>query len=137
MKRKLKNTPQFKSANVERRFWATHDSTEYLDWTTAKTTRLPALKRKTTAKPVRKVISLPVTMARYIDRAARSESKTFSDVVVAALHDYRRERVRADALDLTRRTGQSHAGVDPGIVAREIAAAVAHARKATRKPARR
>jgi len=137
MKRKPKTAPEFKSQDAERRFWATHDSAEYLDRKAAMAARLPALKRETTAKPVRKLISLPVTMARYIDRTARSERKTFSDVVVAALRDYRRERVRADALDLTRRIGQTYAGVDPEIAEREIAEAVAHARKAIRKPARR
>ncbi|MBI3458279.1 MAG: hypothetical protein HY002_21115 [Candidatus Rokubacteria bacterium] len=30
-----KRLPKFKSEAEERRFWATHDSTEYLDWSKA------------------------------------------------------------------------------------------------------
>lgn len=31
-----KRIPKFRSEAEERRFWATHDSTEYLDWSKAK-----------------------------------------------------------------------------------------------------
>ncbi len=31
-KAKLKTVPKFKSESAERKFWETHDSTEYLDW---------------------------------------------------------------------------------------------------------
>jgi hypothetical protein len=41
-------------------------------------------------------------------------------------------RMREDFLDLTDRIGQSYAGVDPAVAEREIAEAVAHARKSTR-----
>jgi prevent-host-death family protein len=55
---------------------------------------------------------------------------------VAALVDVelfeRIRRMREDFLDLTDRIGQSYAGVDPAVAEREIAAAVAHARKSTR-----
>jgi len=33
--RKLKPLPQFNSEDEEREFWATHDSTEYIDWSKA------------------------------------------------------------------------------------------------------
>jgi len=32
----LKPIPKFESEEEEREFWATHDSTEYLDWSRAK-----------------------------------------------------------------------------------------------------
>jgi prevent-host-death family protein len=55
---------------------------------------------------------------------------------VAALVDVemfeRIRRMREEFLALTDRLGQSYAGVDPGIAEREIAEAVAHARKSTR-----
>jgi hypothetical protein len=41
-------------------------------------------------------------------------------------------RMREDFLTLTDRMGQGYAGVDPEIATREIAQAVAHARKATK-----
>lgn len=37
-----KPLPKFKSEAEERRFWATHDSTDYLDW--SKVTRLSSLR---------------------------------------------------------------------------------------------
>ena len=55
---------------------------------------------------------------------------------VAALVDVemfeRIRRMRDDFLSLTDRFGQSYVGVDPGIAEREIAEAVAHARKTTK-----
>jgi CopG antitoxin of type II toxin-antitoxin system len=39
----LKSIPVFSSQAQERKFWETHDSTEYLDWTRAQSVRLPDL----------------------------------------------------------------------------------------------
>ena len=47
-----KKTPKFKSEDVERRFWSSHDSTEYVDWKKAKRVVLSEL------KPSLKTISL-------------------------------------------------------------------------------
>jgi predicted DNA binding CopG/RHH family protein len=47
-----KKTPKFKNENIERAFWATHDSTEYINWKKAKRVILPNL------KPSIKTISL-------------------------------------------------------------------------------
>lgn len=49
MKRKK---PQFKNEDEERKFWANHDSTEFIDWTKAKRVMLSNL------KPSVKTISL-------------------------------------------------------------------------------
>jgi predicted DNA binding CopG/RHH family protein len=48
----MKKIPKFKSADEERKFWATADSTEYIDWKKAKRAILPNL------KPSLKTISL-------------------------------------------------------------------------------
>src|SRR5579872_6854858 len=55
---KKKKVPDFKSEDEERNFWATADSTEYVDWSAAKRTKLVRL------KPSLKTISLrlPVSM---------------------------------------------------------------------------
>ena len=55
MKKKL---PEFKSEDEERRFWATVDSTEYVDWQLGKRKKLVQL------KPTLRTISLrlPVSM---------------------------------------------------------------------------
>jgi len=53
-----KPLPKFRTEDQEREFWATHDSTEYVDWSKAQRTRLPKL------KPSLRTISLrlPVSM---------------------------------------------------------------------------
>jgi predicted DNA binding CopG/RHH family protein len=43
----LKPIPEFKSEDEEREFWATHDSTEYVDWRQAKRIIFPNLKPST------------------------------------------------------------------------------------------
>ena len=43
----MKKIPKFKSEAEERRFWQTHDSTEYVDWSKAKEFTLPKLKPST------------------------------------------------------------------------------------------
>jgi predicted DNA binding CopG/RHH family protein len=48
----LKDIPTFKNEDEERTFWASHDSTEYIDWSEAEETVLPLL------KPSTKTISL-------------------------------------------------------------------------------
>lgn len=55
---KKKRIPEFKTEDEERRFWATADSTDYLDWSTAKRAKFVRL------KPSLKTISLrlPVSM---------------------------------------------------------------------------
>ena len=52
MPTELKDIPTFKREEEEREFWATHDSTEYIDWDRAEAVVLPKL------KPSTKTISL-------------------------------------------------------------------------------
>ena len=52
MKSRRKTIPKFKSEAEEQEFWATHDSTEYVDWNTAGKALFPDL------KPTMKTISL-------------------------------------------------------------------------------
>jgi predicted DNA binding CopG/RHH family protein len=48
----LKPIPKFESEDEERDFWATHDSTDYIDWTQGRRVSMPSL------KPSTKTISL-------------------------------------------------------------------------------
>ena len=50
--KKLKKIPKFNSEDEEREFWATHDSTEFVDWSKARHAVFPNL------KPSTKTISL-------------------------------------------------------------------------------
>jgi predicted DNA binding CopG/RHH family protein len=47
--KKLKSIPVFKTEAEERKFWETHDSTDYIDWSKAERVRFPNLKPSTTA----------------------------------------------------------------------------------------
>jgi predicted DNA binding CopG/RHH family protein len=46
-KRTLKAIPEFSNEAEERRFWETHDSTGYVDWSSARPARFPNLKPST------------------------------------------------------------------------------------------
>jgi predicted DNA binding CopG/RHH family protein len=52
MKEQKKYLPEFKTEQEEREYWATHDSSEYIDWANAAMTIFPEL------KPTMKTISL-------------------------------------------------------------------------------
>ena len=66
MNKKLKLIPKFRNEAVERRFWETHDSSNYVDWKKAERVRLPNLKPSTTSISLR----LPVTLLERIKVAA-------------------------------------------------------------------
>ena len=53
MSKKLKPIPRFGNEAEERKFWETHDSTDYVDWSKAQRVRLPNLKLSTTAISLR------------------------------------------------------------------------------------
>ena len=56
-----KKIPKFTNEESERKFWATADSTEYVDWSTAKRTKLVNL------RPSLKTISLRLPAAMIED----------------------------------------------------------------------
>ena len=53
MNKPLKRVPKFRNEAAERKFWETHDSTEYVDWSKAQRARFPNLKLSTTAISLR------------------------------------------------------------------------------------
>ena len=53
MSNKSKSIPQFSNEDEEREFWATHDSTEYIDWSKAE--RDPSFSR---LKPSTRTVSI-------------------------------------------------------------------------------
>lgn len=44
MAKRLKKLPKFRSEDEEAKFWNAHDSTEYVDWSKAKSVIFPNLK---------------------------------------------------------------------------------------------
>ena len=53
MNKRLKPIPKFSDEAAERKFWETHDSTEYVDWSKAQRARFPNLKLSTTTISLR------------------------------------------------------------------------------------
>lgn len=51
--KKLKPIPEFRSHEEAGEFWMTHDTTEYLDWSTARRVRFPKLRPSTTTISLR------------------------------------------------------------------------------------
>lgn len=49
---KKKKIPKFVNEDAEREFWASHDSTDYIDWSTSRNVVMPNL------KPTLKTISI-------------------------------------------------------------------------------
>ena len=83
MSRRLKPIPKFASEAAERAFWQTHDSTEYVDWSTAKSVVLPNL------KPTTKTISLriPQHLLDAIKAAANARDVPYQSLIKVWLQE--------------------------------------------------
>jgi predicted DNA binding CopG/RHH family protein len=77
MSKNLKAVPKFKSEADERRFWESHDSSDYVDWSKAKRVRLPNLKPSTTSISLR----LPVTLLDRIKVAANKRDVPYQSLI--------------------------------------------------------
>ena len=77
MNKNLKSIPKFRSEAEERRFWATHDSGDYIDWSKAERVRLPNLKPSTTSISLR----LPVTLLERIKIAANKRDVPYQSLI--------------------------------------------------------
>lgn len=77
MTRKPKTIPEFKSEAAERRFWATHDSSDYLDWAEAQPVRLPNLRPSTETISLR----LPKHLLDSIRLAANSRDVPYQSLI--------------------------------------------------------
>lgn len=53
MAKKLKPIPNFRSEAEERKFWESHNTTDYVDWSKAQRVSLPNLKLSTTSISLR------------------------------------------------------------------------------------
>lgn len=56
--KKFKPIPKFKTEAAERKFWETHDTVDYLDWSKAKHAVFPNLKPTTQSISLRLPLSL-------------------------------------------------------------------------------
>ena len=77
MSKKLKSIPKFRNEAEERRFWETHDSTDYVDWSKAVRMRFPNLKPSTTSISLR----LPVALLDRIKIAANKRDVPYQSLI--------------------------------------------------------
>lgn len=82
-KRALKRIPTFRSEDEEREFWARADSTEYVDWSTARAVRLPNLRPSSTAISVR----LPDTLLAELKLLANEQDVPYQSLLKVYLSD--------------------------------------------------
>ena len=77
MNRKAKSPPQFRNEAEERRFWETHDSSDYVDWSKAERVRLPNLRPSTRSISLR----LPVALLERIKIAANKRDVPYQSLI--------------------------------------------------------
>ena len=83
MKKQLKTLPEFTTEEEERRFWETHDSSDYLDWNQAHPVVMPNL------KPTTKTISirLPAHLLDSIKVAANARDVPYQSLIKVWLQE--------------------------------------------------
>jgi predicted DNA binding CopG/RHH family protein len=93
-----KNIPKFKTEDGERKFWASQDSTEYVDWATAKRVVLSKL------KPSVKTISLRLTesMLEELKLIANKRDVPYQSLVKMFLAERIEEEIRGSSLRQTK-----------------------------------
>lgn len=74
---KKKPVPEFQSEDAEQTFWAEHDSTEFIDWQSAKRRKFPNL------KPALRTISLrlPVSMIEDLKLLANKRDVPYQSLL--------------------------------------------------------
>jgi predicted DNA binding CopG/RHH family protein len=78
MNSKLKPVPQFSSEDEEREFWATHDSSEYIDWSKAeRNPTFPRLKPSTRTVSIR----LPESLIAELKALANKKDVPYQSLV--------------------------------------------------------
>lgn len=77
MNSRLKPVPAFENEEEERRFWESHDSSEYADWSRAERVRFPNLKSSTQSISLR----LPVALLERIKVMANKRDVPYQSLI--------------------------------------------------------
>lgn len=77
MNKKLKLVPVFRNEGEERKFWETHDSSDFVDWDKAVPVRMPNLKPSTAAISLR----LPQSLLERIKIAANKRDMPYQSLI--------------------------------------------------------
>ena len=88
-KKALKTIPRFANEAAERKFWATHDTTEYIDWSQARHAVFPNLRPSTETISLR----LPAPLLADLKSLANERDVPYQSLLKVYLADQvRRER---------------------------------------------
>jgi predicted DNA binding CopG/RHH family protein len=82
-KRTRKTVPTFKNEAEERRFWETHDTTDYVDWSAARSIRFPNLKPSTETISLR----LPARLLADLKALANKQDVPYQSLLKVFLAD--------------------------------------------------
>jgi predicted DNA binding CopG/RHH family protein len=101
-----KTIPTFKSEAAERRFWETHDTTPYVDWSAARPARFPNLKPSTETISLR----LPAGLLADLKALANKQDVPYQSLLKVFLaervaREWRSSRTSGLRLDNTSRSG--------------------------------
>ncbi len=99
-KPRLKTVPAFRTEDEEREFWATADSTEYVDWSKARRVTFPHLKPSTTTISLR----LPETLLTELRSLANERDVPYQSLLKVYL---------AERVAIERRAGRSNVRLQP------------------------
>ncbi|OGF98668.1 hypothetical protein A3D78_02860 [Candidatus Gottesmanbacteria bacterium RIFCSPHIGHO2_02_FULL_39_14] len=88
--KKFKEIPDFKNEDEERNFWATHDSTEYIDWSKAKRAVFPNLKPSTKTITIR----VPQSLLDSLKMIANKKDVPYQSLMKIFLDEKVREENR-------------------------------------------
>lgn len=90
---KLKKIPKFRSEAEESEFWATHDSTEYIDYSTAKKIAFPNLKPSTKTISIR----LPESLIEHLKVLANKRDVPYQSLLKMFLSEKVEEEMHSAA----------------------------------------
>ena len=91
-----KPIPKFDSEDDEREFWATHDSTDYLDFNKARRVQMPNLKPSSPSPPDKTVsISLPQSVIDDLKALARKRDIPYESLLKIFLAERVRQEMRS------------------------------------------
>lgn len=96
----MKKIPKFKDEDEEREFWATHDSTEYVDWSKAIHVKFPNLKRS------KRTISLRMSewMLNELKRIANGMDVPYQSLMKV----YLAERIHVERVKAAQKTARAN-----------------------------
>lgn len=87
----LKPVPRFGSEDEEREFWATHDSTEYVDWNRARPATFPQLRPSTRTISLR----LPEALIDSLKMLAHKRDVPYQSLLKVFLAERVEEELRS------------------------------------------